>query len=243
MAAAPEPLLEYRHAWQSKPALRAIYADYYRRIAAWARPGATLELGGGSGNLKEYLIDIVTTDIQHAPWLDAVADAHALPFRDESFANIVMFDVLHHIERPRRFLAEVQRVLQPGGRLIVIEPDITPVSALFYHLFHPEPVDMDEDPLADGKLSRSRSPYDANQAFPCRLFGRDRARLESLFPRLAIVTRQRLALFTYPLSGGFRRWSLMPAALVPLALKIEGWLLPALGVWMAFRLLGVIEKR
>lgn len=243
MGAAVDPLLEYRHAWQRKPALRAIYADYYRRIAAWARAGATLELGGGSGNLKDHLVDIVTTDIQHAPWLDAVADAQALPFRDEGFANVVMFDVLHHIERPRRFLAEVQRVLTPGGRLIVVEPDITPLSGLFYRLFHPEPVDMGEDPLADGARTRSRNPYDANQAIPCRLFGRDRAKVEALFPRLRIVARHRLALFTYPLSGGFRPWSLVPASCVPLALRLEDLLLPVLGPLMAFRLLGVIEKQ
>ena len=174
MGAAVDPLLEYRHAWQRKPALRAIYADYYRRIAAWARAGATLELGGGSGNLKDHLVDIETTDIQHAPWLDAVADAQALPFRDEGFANVVMFDVLHHIERPRRFLAEVQRVLTPGGRLIVVEPDITPLSGLFYRLFHPEPVDMGEDPLVTAMRDAMAMSDDARCEMGSR--GRELAR-------------------------------------------------------------------
>ncbi len=243
MGKVDDSLREYRHAWQRKPALRAIYTDYYRRIAAWARPGATLELGGGSGNLKEHLADIVSTDIQYADWLDAVADAQALPFRDDSFANMVMFDVLHHIERPRRLLAEVERVLVPGGRLIVVEPDITPLSHLFYGLFHPEPIDTSDDPLAEGEITRERDPYAANQAIPCLLFGRNRARMESLFPRLRVIARQRLALFTYPLSGGFRPWTLVPARLVPAALRIEDWLLPVLGPLMAFRMLGVIEKR
>ena len=111
-------LEEYRNIWQRKPVLRAIYNDYYSRIEHWLRKGLTLEIGGGTGNMKGYLGKIVSTDIQYAKWLDAVADAQQLPFSDASFTNIVLFDVLHHIEVPRMFLGEVQRVLKPGGRLL-----------------------------------------------------------------------------------------------------------------------------
>ena len=243
VADAYEPLLEYRQAWERKRALRMIYTDYYLRIATLVRPGTTLEIGGGSGNLKQFLSNIVSTDIQFAPWLDAVADAQTLPFRSGSFANIVMFDVLHHIERPRRFLAEVDRILMSSGRLIVVEPDITPVSKVFYKLFHPEPIDMSVDPLAEGKLTRARDPYEANQAIPRLLFGPFRNRLEHLFPNLRVTVNQRLGLFAYPLSGGFRSWSLVPASIVPGVLALERLLLPVLGPLMAFRMLGVIEKR
>jgi hypothetical protein len=37
--------------WEDKPALRAIYLTYYEEIRARCRPGQTLEIGGGSGNL------------------------------------------------------------------------------------------------------------------------------------------------------------------------------------------------
>lgn len=116
-------------------------------------------------------------------------------------------------------------------------------SHLFCGLFHPDPIDTSDDPLAEGAITRERDPYAANQAIPCLLCGRNRARMESLFPRLRVIARQRLALFTYPLSGGFRPWTLVPARLVPVALRIEDWLLPVLGPLMAFRMLGVIEKR
>ena len=52
-------------------------------------------------------------------WLDAVADAQALPFADNSFANIVMVDVLHHIEQPARCLSEAERVLKPGRHVML----------------------------------------------------------------------------------------------------------------------------
>ena len=80
-------------------------------------PGTTLELGCGSGNFKEFLPTSVAVDIQRAPWLDVVADAHELPFEGASVSNIVLIDVFHHLADPRRFLAEVERVLTPGGRL------------------------------------------------------------------------------------------------------------------------------
>jgi SAM-dependent methyltransferase len=47
-----------------------------------------------------------------------VADAEALPFRDGSFAAIVAFDVLEHVSRLDRALAECARVLRPGGTLV-----------------------------------------------------------------------------------------------------------------------------
>lgn len=237
-------LAAYRAAWQAKPVLRAIYGDFYRRMAAACREGPTLEIGGGSGNFKSFRPDVVSTDIQASPWLDAVCDAQRLPFAEASFDNIVMVDVLHHLERPRRFLAEVRRVLRSGGRLIAVEPAITPVSWLFYRFAHPEWLSMAEDPLAEGEPDPSRDPYDANQAIPTLLFrGRGRRRLAETFPELVLRTSRLFALFAYPLSGGFRRWSLIPAAAVAPVLRLEAALAPVLGPLMAFRLMAVLEKR
>ncbi len=152
-----------RIAWETKPALREVYRDCYRRIVAACRPGRTLEVGGGIGNLKEFAetsgLDIISSDIQFAPWLDLVCDAHALPFAQGSLDNIVMFDVLHHLHRPRRFFAEAERALTIGGRIVLVEPAITPLSWPFYKFFHPEPVRLTDDPLAEGEPeARERGP-------------------------------------------------------------------------------------
>jgi SAM-dependent methyltransferase len=240
-----EPTLDrHRAIWQAKPVLRAVYEDCYRRIvAACADGGRTLEIGGGTGNLKAYLPGILTADIQFAPWLDLVADAHCLPFADRSFRNLVLFDVLHHLERPRLFLEEAARVLEPGGRIVACEPAITPLSYLFYKFLHPEEVRLGDDPLAAGGLSADRDPYDSNQAIPTRLFGRDRRHLEALVPALRAVACVKFSFLAYPLSGGFRPWSALPAALAAPLLKLERAIEPAFGPIAAFRLLGVIERQ
>src|SRR5688572_22018819 len=110
--------------WDRKPVLRAIYRDMFDRIAHACGPGPTLEIGAGIGKLKERLPDVIASDIQFSPWLSLVADAQNLPFREGTFGNIVMIDVLHHVEFPLRFLHSAGKALRPGGRLVMVEPAI-----------------------------------------------------------------------------------------------------------------------
>ncbi|TAL02705.1 MAG: class I SAM-dependent methyltransferase [Rhodospirillaceae bacterium] len=228
--------------WREKPVLRHIYHHLYARMRAACNPGTTLEIGGGTGIFKEFAPDTITTDVIAAPWLDLVADAQRLPFAAARFANIVMFDVLHHIEYPRYFLAEALRVLQPGGRLIMVEPAITPVSWLFYNFIHEEPVDLGADPLRQGQPSTVRDPFAANQAIPTLLVGRHRSRLAAAFPNLRLTRCTWLSLLAYPLSGGFKSWCAIPQWLVAPLLWAEDLLAPIVGRLAAFRLFVVFEK-
>jgi SAM-dependent methyltransferase len=232
----------YRQIWKTKPVLREIYQDYYRRIVTASNTGPTLEIGGGSGNLKEFAPDVISIDILQAPWLDTVADAQSLPFVSGHFQNIVMLDVLHHIQYPRKFLTEAIRVLQSKGRLIIIEPAITPVSWFFYKLFHPEPINLYADPLEDGHVDARRDPYDANQAIPTLLVGRYRNKMEQQFPQLKLMHCEWLSFIAYPLSGGFRSWSLIPNSVIKPILEIENRLAPIFGHIMGFRLFIIIER-
>ncbi|MBT5415386.1 MAG: class I SAM-dependent methyltransferase [Rhodospirillaceae bacterium] len=236
-------LAEMREAWHAKASLRALYADYYRRIGETLAAGRTLEVGAGFGNLKHFDPATISIDVLAAPGLDAMADAQRLPFAAGSFANIVMVDVLHHIERPLDFFHEAARVLRPGGRLALLEPAITPISWAFYHFLHPEPVDCGADPMTAEAPDPDRDAFDANQAIPTLLFGRCGARFRAAFPELAIVSQTRLSLFAYPLSGGYRQWSLIPRPLIRPVLACEDALLPILGPAMAFRMLVVLERQ
>lgn len=237
-------LEEYRAVWERKPVLRTIYKHYYRRITALTVSGRTLEIGGGSGNLKQFLPDVVSTDILPGAWLDTMADAQRLPFRDCAFDNIVFVDVLHHIEDPAAFFAEASRVLRDGGRIVMVEPAITPVSYPFYKFIHQEPVLMKVDPLCSpARREFRRDPFDSNQAIPSLLFGRHRAAFGQRFPEFTITTRRFLSLVAYPLSGGFQRWCLIPRRAVSLLLRIEDRLEGLIGPLMGFRLLVALSYR
>ena len=113
----------HRRAWKGNPALRACYARWYRRLAA-ALPsrdlGEWIELGSGPGLAREFIPELVLTDIVQAPWHARRVSAEALPFADGEVGALVLFDVLHHVEAPARFFAEATRVLRPGGRILLI---------------------------------------------------------------------------------------------------------------------------
>lgn len=236
-------LSDYRAAWEHKPVLRTVYKDFFARIARHCKPGRTLEIGGGIGNLKELLPDVISSDIQVSNHLDLVADAQSLPLKDNTCANIVMLDVLHHLEFPLRFLKEATQVLEPGGRIVMVEPAITPGSSLFYRFLHHEPVHMSADPLRDGDPDPNRDPYDSNQAIPTLLVTRHKERLAKLFPGLSVQHVEYFALFAYPLSGGFKSWSLVTEPMARGLLRLESRLERPLGRILGFRLLIVLEKR
>jgi 2-polyprenyl-3-methyl-5-hydroxy-6-metoxy-1,4-benzoquinol methylase len=48
--------------------------------------------------------------------------ADGLPFRDESFNQVVCLDYLEHVVDDDLVLREIRRVLKPGGRLVLVTP-------------------------------------------------------------------------------------------------------------------------
>jgi SAM-dependent methyltransferase len=54
--------------------------------------------------------------------LPAQADATAIPFGNEVFDAVFLFDVLEHLDEEAKALGEIRRVLRPGGKLLVTVP-------------------------------------------------------------------------------------------------------------------------
>ena len=244
MTAADPRLREHRDVWDRKPGLRAVYADYHIRLLDAVPDGPILEIGGGSGNFRDIAPNAISVDLAASPWVDVCCDAHELPFPDGAFSGIVMLDVLHHLARPAAFFAEAARALRPGGRLAMIEPGMSLLSTPFYTYLHHEPVDMSVDPLADQPPEVAADPFQSNQAIPSLLFDRasHRARFEGQFPELKIVAKSKFSFLAYPLSGGFKNWSLLPGTLAPAILKVDEWLGPVLGGMLGFRIGVVLER-
>jgi demethylmenaquinone methyltransferase/2-methoxy-6-polyprenyl-1,4-benzoquinol methylase len=136
----------------------------WKRIAtfiAGARPGdRVLDLAGGSGDLTRLLSrdvgpggEVVILDINRsmldvgrdrlidAGAIDNVrfvqADAECLPFPDRSFNVITMAFGLRNVTRKDRALAEMHRVLKPGGTAHVLEFSqvASPALAKLYDLY------------------------------------------------------------------------------------------------------------
>jgi len=237
-----QTLRTHEAVWNERPVLRRLYRDWYRLIKGHLAevPGTHVELGSGIGRFREVVPDVVTTDIEPTPWADAVVDGETLPYADGSLANLVLIDVFHHLSRPAAFLSEASRALHPGGRVVILDPYCSPVSTLAYSRFHEERVDLRAPSLADDPEIAS-SPYSSNQARATLVFFRDRGSFERRWPELRIVERRRLSFFLYPLSGGFSRPALVPAALYAPFSVLERMLAP-LGSLAAFRCFVVLER-
>jgi SAM-dependent methyltransferase len=98
--------------------------------------GSFLDLGAGNRPFQpwyEPLSDrVVSIDAAPIPGLNAVGFASALPFRDRSFDAILCTSVLEHVDFTEGAVAEIARVLRPGGRLLVTVPFLYPTHEAPY---------------------------------------------------------------------------------------------------------------
>lgn len=244
---AQEQLLRHRRVWERKPTLRRVYNDeFFARLLLYRKPeGLSLEVGAGPGLFKQLAPDILSTDLIWCSWLDAIANAQQLPFRSASVTNIFGLDILHHLATPMSFLQEANRILVSGGRLILIEPWITPFSHLIFRFLHQERCDLSETPwqenhsaLVNGKLA-----FDGNQAIPYLLFGpKHRSDVLASLPGFKLLALEPFCLFAYLLSGGFNHLSLLPEFLYPAVSTFERVTSPLWRRIAALRVLLVLEK-
>lgn len=230
--------------WQRKPLLRDVYAGFYREIAARIanRPeGPVLECGSGIGNLKSVLPDCIATDLFPNPWIDRTENVFALSFADREVAALILFDVFHHLEYPGTALAELHRVLKPGGRLIIFEPAAGLLGRIILGLFHHEPLALHKPITWDAPAGwyPHSVRYHAAQGNAWRLF-----RLGEHANRLGCWHMHEVICYpalTWLLCGGFRGPQLCPRFAVPMIRALERGLAIAPGLFSS-RMLIVLEK-
>lgn len=116
---------------------RNLFGDH-RGWACGHAAGRTLEVAVGTGlNLPAYPPEANVTGIDLSPEMLEIArkraaelgrtadlregDAHELPFGDGSFDTVVCTYSLCNIPDPDRAVAEMKRVLRPGGRLVLVD--------------------------------------------------------------------------------------------------------------------------
>lgn len=231
--------------WNSKPLLRKIYRNFHEKIAAQINPsleGITIELGSGIGNIKEVIPDCLRTDIFQHPWIDQVEDAYNLSFSDCSVSNLILFDVFHHLRYPGTAVEEFNRVLVPGGRIIIFEPCMSLLGLLVYGVAHHEPIAIRDQIkwFAPASWNSKQDSYYAAQGNAYRIFyGEDCQKLED---KWQVKLRQRLSAISYVASGGYSQKQFYPDSLYPMMKFFDGAsdFLPLI---FATRLLVVLEKK
>jgi len=124
--------------------VRAHYGRYVDFVAAWVnkeKGAEVLDVGCGNGwttwLLRSAGYAAHGTDLHcrrlEAKCLDSSlpytqADVQKLPFADSSFDAVAMYEVLEHVPDPGRALSESLRVVRPGGKVIVVGPNLLSVG-------------------------------------------------------------------------------------------------------------------
>jgi SAM-dependent methyltransferase len=194
---------------QEKAILNRIYQDWYGEIICSLpiSDKPILEIGSGASFLKNCCGNLITSDIMYYQGIDSVLDAQSLPIMAESLNAIVMTDVFHHLPKPRSFFEEAYRCIQPGGKIIMVEPWVTPWSTYVFKNWHHEPF----DPTAITWEYPVEHPLSgANGALPWIVFQRDKGIFENEFHHWQINKIKPIMPFLYLASGGISSKEILP---------------------------------
>jgi len=116
--------------------IRAPDVGRLRALADLTASDRLLDMGGGTGRVLAHLRNGVAAAWIADASLGMLRQAHerglgtcqgyaeAAPFRDGAFTKIVAVDSFHHFPNQDGAAHELLRVLAPGGRLVIEEPDI-----------------------------------------------------------------------------------------------------------------------
>lgn len=112
--------------------------------------GKLIDVGAGSSPYKEIIMDVkrvsdyIRLDFPKSEYhiandLELTWDGKHIPADANSFDTVIMTEVLEHVQRPADLLAELCRILKPGGLLFLTVPWLWPMHELpnDHHRFTP----------------------------------------------------------------------------------------------------------
>jgi SAM-dependent methyltransferase len=159
--------------------VRVLLPRYVRELS----PATVLEVGCADGRQYRLLleagftgaftgVDVTVAVIERnrealpgARW--ETASAYALPFADEAFGLCYSLFVLEHLVYPERGLRELLRVVEPGGRLVLVFPDFVAKRQLNSQAVGFSPIARAKEKLRRGRLfDAAVSLYDTRVRLP-----------------------------------------------------------------------------
>ena len=124
---------------------RELYRDQFRDLPN-PQTLLILEVGSGTSPLKQFLSNVITSDVLDLDYLDLVFDCHEIDkldaIKDSSIDVITLTNVLHHLKSPIEFLNHAATKLKSGGKVIATEPFFSVLSTPIFKYLHHEPVDF-----------------------------------------------------------------------------------------------------
>ncbi len=134
---------------------------WHPRIAAAATHITALDLMRGM--LREARVAAAALDVQLAL---AQGDAQALPFASASFDRVLCAGVLYHVANCAQALAEMRRVLRPGGRAVISTNGAYAMRRLYeLHTLAARELDYEPLPITAGHFTMDDLPL-VQRAFP-----------------------------------------------------------------------------
>ena len=184
---------------------RELYHDQFKDFPDPAAL-SILEIGSGTSPLKQFLSNVVTSDVLDLDYLDIVFDCHEIDrlaaVGDNSLDVITLTNVLHHLKRPIVFLNRAATKLKAGGKVIATEPFFSVLSTPIFKYLHHEAIDFR---ISEPELGHVQAPLaSANIALPWLIFFRNREwlrRLNDNFDLTSFSARPFSAL-SYMATGG-----------------------------------------
>ena len=121
------PRVLRQHVLHFECAIEDAVTQFAGELPAAAR---LLDAGAGESQYKAHFArhryTAVDLGVGDARWnygaLDTVADLTRLPFRDAAFDAAIHIVTIEHLREPKMVLAEIGRVLRPGGQLLLVAP-------------------------------------------------------------------------------------------------------------------------
>jgi SAM-dependent methyltransferase len=144
-ARSPE-LDEYNAAFMHRPLICDFVGEQANGLSRGTR---VLDVGAGTAPYRELFghCDYRTSEWEDSYFeeglrSDVIGPAHNLPLSDASVDAIVLTEVLEHVPDPGDVLAEMARLLAPGGRLIMTTPFVWPLHMQPHDYFRYTPAGL-----------------------------------------------------------------------------------------------------
>ena len=184
---------------------RELYRDQFKDFPDPASL-SILEVGSGTSPLKQFLPNVVTSDVLDLDYLDLVFDCHDIDkldaIKDGSLDVITLTNVLHHLKSPIAFLNRAANKLKSGGKVIATEPFFSALSTPIFKYLHHEPVEFR---ISEPELKNVQGPLaSANIALPWIIFLRQRDWLQRLNGKfeVAVLPIRPFSAVSYMATGG-----------------------------------------